>query len=85
MNTSIKSVHGRSLLKNIAGIVKFILSVTGMTLTQSPQMVIVITSMVVTGLVQTVDTDQLEYITHVGLSQDLQAHLNHRCVTMSSK
>jgi len=60
MNTSIKSVHGHTLLNLIAGIVYFIISGAGMTLTQSPQMVIVITSLVVTGLVQTVETDQLE-------------------------
>ena len=58
--TSIKSVHGHTLLNLTAGLVKFIISGAGMTLTQSPQMVIVITSLMVTGLVQTVDTDQLE-------------------------
>ena len=58
--TSIKSVHGHTLFNQIAGIVTFIISGAGMTLTQSPQMVIVITSLMVTVLVQTVDTDQLE-------------------------
>ena len=83
--TSLKSVHGIPFINQIAGIMPFIISGAWMTLTQSPQMVIVTTSLVVTVLVQTVDTDQLEQITHAGLSQYLQAHLNHRCVTMSSK
>ena len=58
--TSIKSVRGVALLNQIAGTMTNIISGTGITLTKSPQMVIPWISLVVTGLVQTVDTAQLE-------------------------
>ena len=58
--TSLKSVHGHALFNQIAGIVTNIISGTGITLTKSPQMVIPWISLVVTGLVQTVDTAHLE-------------------------
>ena len=58
--TSIKSVPGVALLNQIAGTMTNIISGTGITLTKSPQMVIPWISLVVTGLVQTVDTAQLE-------------------------
>ena len=83
---SIKSVPGITFSNQIAGIMTEFFSGCGMASTQSPQMVIVITSIMVEKVVvQTVDSDQLEYITHAVLSQNLQAYLNHQCVTMSSK
>lgn len=58
--TSLEFVPGVTLLKQIAGTMTNIISGAGMRLSQSPQMVIVITSLMVTVLVQTVDTAQLE-------------------------
>ena len=57
---SLESVPGLVSLNPAAGIIKHIISGVGMELTQSPQMVMVWISLVVTGLVQTVDTAQLE-------------------------
>ena len=57
---SLKSAPGVELFNPIAGIMRNIISGNGITMTQSPQMVMVWISLVVKGLVQTVDTVHLE-------------------------
>ena len=60
--SSIKSVPGIPLLNHIAGIISDLFSGSGIALTQSPHMVIVITSKIIvdTLVVKTVESDQLE-------------------------
>ena len=57
---SLKYVPGVTLYNPIGGIMTNIILETGIKTMKSPPMVMAWTSLVVTGLVQTVDTGQLE-------------------------